>query len=183
MLPPVLSAVNDAGLPAGTPCCCGLPTFVAANNAPFPDPVYVFPVGFGWGFGLEKARDAPYKAASLTLCCVSAVRCGAALCLFTELIEPSDNARSCARSKGAKCLRNCFTTLKPSRRTLQRTTGPNEWRIVSSQGQSAAQPFYQDSGEPRPRPPTRFRDPSSCMSRANAIAYISKLIATVACCD
>jgi hypothetical protein len=95
MLPPVLSAVNDAGLPAGTPCC-GLPTFVAANKAPFPAPVYVFAMGFGGGEGLENASEAPWRAALRTLCCVSAVR-GAALYLFTEVIEPSEGPKSCAR--------------------------------------------------------------------------------------
>jgi hypothetical protein len=67
--PPVKSLGRAIGLPP-------VPTFVAASKAPLFPPVYVFVGGFDFGDGLEKARAAPRRAASRTLCCVSPVVCG-----------------------------------------------------------------------------------------------------------
>lgn len=71
-----------------------VPTLVAASRAPLPLPVYVFARGFGVTGGLEKAEEAPRRAASLTLWTVSPVVCGiwgALRALAAELIEsPSD---------------------------------------------------------------------------------------------
>lgn len=54
-----------------------VPTLVAASSAPLLPPVYVLTFGFGFTGGLEKAEDAPRRAASWTLYCVSPVVCGA----------------------------------------------------------------------------------------------------------
>jgi hypothetical protein len=63
-LPPVQSLVNGVdGLPT--------PTFCAARRAPSLPPVYVFASGLGAAGALEKAKEAPRKAASRTLYCVS----------------------------------------------------------------------------------------------------------------
>lgn len=89
-LPPVQSLFKAAGLPA-VELLPAVPTLVAASNAPLSPPVYVFVCGFGFTGGLEKAREAPRRAASRTLCCVSPVDCGARPWLRAELIEsPSD---------------------------------------------------------------------------------------------
>jgi hypothetical protein len=68
---PVQSRVRGAGLPAAA--FRGLPTRVAASNAPLPPPVYVLVSGFALAGDSEKARKAPCRAASLTLCWVSPV--------------------------------------------------------------------------------------------------------------
>ena len=57
--PPVWSRCKAAGLP--------VPTFVAASKAALSLPVYVLLKGFGFGAGLEKAFEAPCKAALRTL--------------------------------------------------------------------------------------------------------------------
>jgi hypothetical protein len=57
---PVQSRVRGAGLPAAAAALFrGLPTLVAASNAPLLPPVYVFVKGAGFAGGLEKARKAP----------------------------------------------------------------------------------------------------------------------------
>jgi hypothetical protein len=72
---PVQSRVRGAELPAAAPFRGPglLPTLVAASNAPLPSPVYVLVRGFGLAGGLEKARKAPCRAASLALYWVSPV--------------------------------------------------------------------------------------------------------------
>lgn len=70
-----------------------VPTLVAASRAPLFPPVYVFDCGFGFTGGLEKAVDAPLRAASRTLYWVSPGVCGTwgLLRALVELIEsPSD---------------------------------------------------------------------------------------------
>lgn len=88
-LPPVQSRCRlSPAVLLGRP----VPTFAAASKAPFFPPTYVFACGFGLTGGLLKASDAPQRAASRTLCCVSPVdRCVAWLRLCAELIwHPSD---------------------------------------------------------------------------------------------
>ena len=65
----------------------GVPARVAASNAPLSAPVCTFPDGFGFAVGLEKAKEAPCRAALWTLFWVSpVVDCGIRLWLRAELI-------------------------------------------------------------------------------------------------
>jgi hypothetical protein len=78
-----------------------VPTLVAARSAPFPPPVYVFVRGLGFKGGLEKANDAPRRAASWTLYWVSPVVFGT-WGLRAELIEyPSDGGAEYEKSQVA----------------------------------------------------------------------------------
>ena len=95
VLPPVQSLLSGEAFPGemvfrGVP----VPTFVAVSSAPSFPPVYVFTCGFGFIGGFEKAEEAPRRAASRTLYCVSPVVCGTRgllRALLAELIEsPSD---------------------------------------------------------------------------------------------
>jgi hypothetical protein len=94
LLPPVRSLLNGTALPFRRVFCgVPVPTLVAASRAPLPPPVYVFGWGLGFTAGLEKADEAPLRAASRTLYCVSPVVCGTCdvLRVGAELIEsPSD---------------------------------------------------------------------------------------------
>lgn len=78
MLPPVQSLRKGVCSPEGVGFRGGppVPTFVAASSAPLPPPVYVLDWGLGFTGGLEKAEEAPRRAAFRTLYCVSPVGCG-----------------------------------------------------------------------------------------------------------
>lgn len=102
VLPPVQSLLSGVAVPEGVVFrgVPPVPTFVAARRAPLPPPVYVFVWGFGFTGGFEKAEEAPRKAASRTLYCVSPVPCGprGVLRALAELIEcPLDGEKQQVR--------------------------------------------------------------------------------------
>jgi hypothetical protein len=92
-LPPVQSLRNGQVLSAGVrDLGVPVPALVAASKAPLVPPVYVFVRGFGFTGGLEKAVEAPRRAASRTLNWMSAGVCGRELLRApVEIIDsPSD---------------------------------------------------------------------------------------------
>jgi len=97
VLPPVQflgngEVLSDGVRARGVP----VPALVAASRAPLLPPVYVFVCGLGFTGGLEKAVEAPRRAALCTLYWVSPEVCGTwgLLRALVELIEyPSDLCR------------------------------------------------------------------------------------------